>query len=158
MVEYRNLAKKQGFLEKDIFLLEDGQEVIFGKEHTSLGRKIKLENVFVDEISGEELESYVLRDRQKLAKEGVMIILVEIEASSGEIVDSPTIVARGLSGQETQDINRGILRELNKALLGKKHSVTDWMYMRKLVGEVSERYIFKTLRKRPLVLPVVIEV
>ena len=70
MVAYKNLAKRQGFEDKDILLIEDGQEIIFSKDNAVLGRKISVKSIFVDEISGEEIESFVLRDRQKYQKMG----------------------------------------------------------------------------------------
>ena len=158
MVQYKYLAKQLGFEDKDIILIENGQQVIFTKEGSVLGKKISLKTVYVDSISGDEVESFVLRDRQKLATEGVVITMVEIDSSNGQLVDKPTIIVRGLSTQETQVVTRDLIRQLKNALSQKKHPVTDWIYMRKFIGEVSERYLFKTLRKRPLVLPVVIEV
>ena len=110
------------------------------------------------DISGEEVESYVLRDRQKLATDGVVAILIEIDASSGQIVGVPNVIAKGLLAQETTDINKNLVRQIRAELAKKRQPVTDWIYMRKLIGEITEKYIFKKLRKRPLVLPVVIEV
>ncbi len=158
MVQYKELAKKQGFEDKDIILVENGQEVIFSKDDSTFGKKLNLKNVYVDQISGEEVESFVLRDRQKLASEGVVVVLIEIDSSNGQIINTPNIIVRGLLGQEAKDINKNLIKQLKNSLSQKKNPVTDWIYMRKFIGEVSERYIFKSIRKRPLVLPVVIEV
>ncbi len=158
MAQYKNLAKKHGLADKNIILIENGQPVIFTREGTSLGKKIPLKNVYVDQISGEEVESYVLRDRQKLATDGVVAILIEIDASSGQIVGVPNVIVRGLLTQEATDVNKNLVRQLKGELSKKRQPVTDWIYMRKLIGEITEKYIFKNLRKRPLVLPVVIEV
>ncbi len=158
MVQYKDLAKKHGLNEGNIVLVENGQPVIFSREGTTLGKRINLKNVYVDQISGEEVESYVLRDRQKLATDGVVAILIEIDASSGQIVGAPNIIARGLLAQEAKDISKNLVRQIRGELSKKRQPVTDWIYMRKLIGEISEKYIFRNLRKRPLVLPVVIEV
>ena len=158
MVQYKDIARKQGINDRNILLVENGQPVIFTREGTTLGKRINLKNVYVDQISGEEVESYVLRDRQKLATDGVVAILIEIDASSGQIVGAPNIIARGLLAQEATDINKNLVRQLKGELTKKRQPVTDWIYMRKLIGEISEKYIFRNLRKRPLVLPVVIEV
>lgn len=158
MVQYKRLAQKQGFLSEDIILLENGQEVIFSKEGATMGKKINLKTVYVDQISGEEVESFVLRDRQKLAQDGVVIILSEIDSTNGQLTESPNIIIRGLSSQETQDISKTVAKQIKNSLSQKKQPVRDWIYMRKFIGEISEKHIFKTLRKRPLVLPVIIEV
>jgi ribonuclease J len=158
MIQYKDIAKQVGIQDHNILLVENGQPVIFTKEGSTLGKKLNLKNVYVDHISGEEVESYVLRDRQKLASDGVVAILIEIDASNGQIIATPNIVARGLLPQEAEDLNKNLVRQIRSELSKKRQPVTDWIYMRKLIGEISEKYIFRNLRKRPLVLPVVIEV
>ncbi len=155
MVQYRGLAEKQGFDRKDILLLEDGQEVIFTKETARFGNKINLETVYVDQISGGEVESFVLRDRQKLATDGVVVILSEINVN-GQI-DNLDIIVKGLSNQETNDLQKGLVVEL-KAQISQRKGTKDRFLARKFIAEISEKFIFKKIRKRPLILPVVIEV
>ena len=158
MVAYKNLAKRQGFDDRDILLLEDGQEIIFTKDQATMGRKISIKNVYVDEISGEELESFVIRDRQKISKEGVIIVVAEIDSQTGQIVDYPTIISRGLPNQENRTANKKVAKDIKDGFSTKKGRVTDWVYIRKKIGEIAEKSVFKHLRRRPLVLPVIIEV
>lgn len=158
MVAYKKLAKLKGIADSDIILIEDGQEVIFTKNRTTLGKKIQPKKVYVDQISGEEVDSFVLRDRQKISKEGVVIVMVEIDSGSGQLVEKPNIIARGLTVQENKLLNKNLAFEIKNFLSQKKVPVTDWMYIRKKIGDLAEKKIFKDLRKRPLVLPVVVEV
>ncbi|HYM65272.1 MAG TPA: ribonuclease J [Candidatus Sulfotelmatobacter sp.] len=158
MVQYKEVAKKHGIIDKNIILVENGQQVIFTKEGKTLGKKINLKNVYVDQISGEEVESFVLRDRQKLALDGIIIVMAEIDSSSGQLVDKPNIIVRGFSVQESRDIGINLAKQLRNSLSQKKNPVTDWIYMRKFISEVSEKFISKSFRKHPLILPVVIEV
>ncbi|MEK7551014.1 MAG: hypothetical protein AAB532_00220, partial [Patescibacteria group bacterium] len=158
MVAYKALAKKQGFDDKNIFVGGNGQEVVFSKSGSHFGRKLTLKNVFVDQISGEEVESFVLMDRQKIAKEGVVVVICEVDQETGQIVDNPNIIARGYSTQDAQDLSTNLSKELRSALSRKKQPVTNWIYIRRLIGEVSEKHIFRAYRKRPMVLPIVIEV
>jgi ribonuclease J len=155
MVQYRELARKQGFEDKNILLLEDGQEVLFNQNGARLGKKLNLENVYVDQISGEEVEGFVLRDRQKLATEGVVVVLSEI-TSSGQI-DNLDIIVKGLSQQEITDIQKSLAKEIKEKMTQRK-GVKDRFLMRKSISEISEKFIFRKLHKRPLILPVVIEV
>lgn len=158
LAAYKNLAKKQGFADKDIIVTENGQEVVFTKDDSYFGRKLPLKNVYVDEISGEEVDSFVIRDRQRLAKDGVVIVMCEIDSSSGQLVENPNIIVRGMSPQEIKDVSNHLIKEIRGTLSRKKQKVSDWWYVRKSIGQVCEKYIFRNLRKRPLVLPVVIEV
>lgn len=158
MVAYKRLAEKIGYSQKQILLLENGQEVIFSKEKVSFGRKIETKNVFVDQISGEEVENFVLRDRERLAKDGIVVLMAEVSAQDGQLVSSPDIIARGFSPSEAQQLSKTLAGVIKDTLAVKKSSVTNWVHMRKQLSEIANKHIFKTLRRRPLVLPVVIEV
>lgn len=159
MFAYQKLAEKNGYKKDDVFLLDDGQEVIFENGNARLGRNIPVKNVYVDELSGEAVESYVLRDRQKLSEAGVIIVLAEVDAGNGQLVGRADVIAKGI----VSDLNSGKLsakltQDIQKALNPRKARVTNWMYVRKLIGEISERRVYRDLRRRPLVLPIVIEV
>lgn len=160
MFAYRKLAEKLGYKKSDIFLVEDGQELLFSDGNVKFGRTIPIKNVYVDEMSGEELESFVLRDRQKLSEAGIIIILAEVDSGNGQLVGNPDVIVRGLapSSYDSKRLNSRLMQDFHKALNPRKARVTNWIYIRKLIGEVAERRIFKDLRRRPLVLPVVIEV
>jgi ribonuclease J len=155
MVQFKDLAKKQGYDPKNILLLENGQEVLFNQQGARIGKKLNLENVYVDQISGEEVEGFVLRDRQRLATDGVVVVLTEVDASGK--VDNLDIVVKGLSVQEITDIQKSLTSEI-KAKLVERQGLRDRFLMRKAITEIAEQAIFKKLRKHPLILPVVIEV
>jgi ribonuclease J len=157
MIAYKNLAKKNGFADRDILLPDDGQEVLFSKTDAKLGKKIALQNIYVDQVSGEEVDTFVLRDREKIAKEGVVIVLAEVD-TYGALVDKPNIIIRGFSGAEVPEIANGLSKEIKNNIRGKKTKVNDWNYVRKTIGNIAERFLFQKLKRRPLVLPVVIEV
>lgn len=157
MVAYRNLALKLGFRRDDVILGDQGVEIVFNKDKTKFGRKISSKNVYVDEISGEEMEGLVLMDRQRLSEGGVIIILVRIGSDNGQLIENPDIIIRGVSLPDKK-LNSKLTQDLKKALSKRSGRVTEWFHIRKLIGEVSERRIFRETRARPLVLPVVIEV
>lgn len=158
MIAYKKLAQRQGYQNNDILLLEDGQEVIFSNQGTMLGKKIDVRNVFVDEISGEEVEHYVLRDRQRIAKDGVIIVLAEVDSTNGELVSEPNIIIKGLGSEDSNFISKNLSLQLKKDFARRDGKVTDWIYIRKKIGDITESFIYKNIRKSPLVLPVVIEV
>lgn len=157
MVAYKNLALRNGFEEKDVILPDDGQEVLFTKKDARFGNKLSLQNVYVDQVSGEAVDTYVLRDREKISKEGVVIILAEVD-TYGALVENPNIIVKGFSGAEVPEITKGLANEIRNNVKGKKNKVSDWNYLRRNVGNIAERYLVKKMKRRPLVLPVVIEV
>lgn len=157
MVAYKNLAVQNGFSERDVFLPDDGQEILFSKGDARYGNKISLQNVYVDQVSGEEVDTFVLRDREKISKEGVVIIMAEVD-SYGSLVEKPNIIVRGLSGAEVPEVTVGLTNEIKNNMRSKKTKINDWNYLRRTIGNIAEKYLVKKLKRRPLVLPVVIEV
>lgn len=158
MVAYRGVAQQMGYAKKDIFLVENGQPLFISKQSVRLGKKYPIRKVFVDEVSGEEVESFVVRDRERLGKEGVVIVLVEIGTNDGQLINPPEIVLRGSSLADSKNIAESLKIELDKVLSQKKETVTNWVHVRRLIGEIAGKHLYKKFRTRPLVLPVVIEV
>lgn len=158
MIAYQKLAQKNGFRKEDVFLPEDGQEMVFAKEGSRFGTKVPSKRVYVDEISGEAVESYVLRDRQKLSQDGLIVIIAEVDVPTGTLADKPTVIARGFSEKDTEMINQVVKKELQRIFAGKKGIMTNFVFLRRTIGKDIEEQLFRKYRKRPLVLPVVIEV
>lgn len=158
MTAYRGLAESVGYAPKDILLVENGQEVHFTNGQAQMGKKLDIKNVYVDQISGEEVESFVLRDRERLAKEGIVVLMAEIRASDGQLTDHLDVVSRGFSPKESKQVSSVVSKEIRNALAGRKGRVTNWIHVRRMITEVANRRIFKELHRQPLVLPVIIEV
>ncbi len=159
MIAYRDLSEKMNYKRNQIFLIENGQEVLFTAQRAKIGKKIDIKNVYVDEVSGEELESYVVRDRERLAKEGVLILLVEIKASNSQLASKPEVIMRGTALSESkEDLAKLLDKELKKVLATQKGRVTNRVHLRRVISDVAEGHIFKTFHSQPLVLPVLIEV
>ncbi|MBI2195725.1 MAG: ribonuclease J [Candidatus Levybacteria bacterium] len=158
MAAYANLLESNGFRKHNVFLIEDGQEIIFSQNGAKLGRKIPVKNVYVDEISGGEIEQFVIRDRQKISQEGIVVVMSEIDVETGQIVNKPTIIIRGLPTKDSPLINERVSKELKKALSKNRGRITNVTHIRTVISEICDTAIFRATRRRPLILPVVIEV
>ncbi len=158
MVAYKKLAVKNGYKAQDVFLPEDGQEMVFNAQGAHFGQKYMVRRVFVDELSGEEVESYVLRDRQKLSQDGVVAIIAEIDGATGGLSQKPIVIVRGLSDADTDTIVKVVHAEMQRMFSGKKGKLTNFVYARREIGKTIEERLFRKYRKKPLILPVVIEV
>lgn len=158
MVAYKQLAKKIGYGEEDVLLIDDGQEVLFSRENTILGKKIDIRSVYVDQITEEVVESFVLRDRKKLSEGGIVTIVVEIDSANGQVIAKPDIIARGFTLHESSRLSSILIQEIKKEFSKKRGRVSNWVHLRKHIENISEQIVFKKLRKRPLILPVIIEI
>jgi ribonuclease J len=158
MTFYRTTAEKMGYQRNSIFLVENGQELFFDRGQAKFGKKMDIKNVFLDQVSGEEVEHFVVRDRERLGKEGVIIVMAEIQSSDGQLADKPDIVARGTSIGDGRDLSLILMKELERMLTSHKGKVTNSIHLRKVIGKGIEQYLYKNFRIQPLVLPVIIEV
>lgn len=158
MVQFRLLALEMGFKKEEVFIIDNGQEVIFENGSARLGRKTPIKNVYVDEITGSEIHHFVLRDRQKLAQDGVIVLLIEIDTAKAEIVGVPDIITRGFVTGDEKWLANAIRKEIKKTIDRHRHKVTNWGILRKTLEGQIEAFIFQKTRRRPLVLPIVIEV
>jgi hypothetical protein len=88
-----------------------------------------------------------------------VILLVEINASTCQLARKPEVIMRGTALPEsTKDLAKFLHKEIARALSSQKGPITNRVYVRRIIGDVAERYIFNTFHSRPLVLPVVMEV
>lgn len=157
MVAYRDIARSMGYDEKSVVLIENGQEVVFTRDSYRLGKKLPLKTIFVDQITGEEVEEYVIVDKQKISKEGVAIVIIEIDAQSGVIVDSPDILTKGFVYEDKKAFSQKLKNALDKRLGSKGTKVGDWSYYKKILGKTAEELFFREKRE-PLVVPIILEV
>lgn len=155
LVAYKDVAHRQGYADKNIFVIEDGQELLIRRQDVIRGQKWPIRNVYVDEISGEEVESFVLRDRQQLSTEGVVIVMAEVDSENGGLLSEPEVIARGFSTADLQEMKKVVNAELQRTFASNR--TKNWTFLRKQIVEISEKAIMRSLRRKPLVLPIVIE-
>lgn len=157
MAAYREIAKNMGYPENSVYLLDAGQEVIFSKTQVRLGKKNSNASVFLDQRTGEEVDDYVVVDRVRIAKEGVMIVMVELTRADGQIEGLPQILTKGLIYEKKEEFERALGAALNKRFSSKKDPVTAIGYYKKTIEKTAEEMLYREGRS-PLVVPVIIEV
>lgn len=156
MVQFGLLARKLGYKKENVFLLQNGQEVIFEKDRAYLGQKIPYRDIYVDQITGGEIEGIVLRDRAKLARDGIVTIIVGINNETGEVLEIE-FTNRGFLHQEKKSLFADLEKSIRKILGRHKGANKNSLFVRNLLSEHVEKLIFKKTRRRPLVLPIVVE-
>ena len=164
--EYRQLfrhaalAQQVGAVSGQILLLESGQPVEFTSEGAFRREPVPAGRVCVDSGSLEEIEEVVIRDRRHLAEDGVVVPIIAIDKHTGRMESQPEIVTRGFlpseDGQELLAKARDvILRTVEQSNSEEK---TDWSVIKEKIRVDLKRYLNKQTAKRPLILPVILEV
>jgi ribonuclease J len=163
--EYRHLfrhaalAHQLGVVSGEILLLEDGQSLEFTEDGAYRRDPVTAGRVLVDSGSLEEIEEVVVRDRKHLSEDGVVVPIIGINKHTGLMEIHPEIVTRGMFSDNGQELMAGardvVLKTFEQSNPEEK---TDWSVMKEKIRVDLKRYINKHTSKRPLILPVILEV
>ncbi len=156
LIAFREIANGLGYANDHVVIGDTGKEIIFTKNGFRMGRDIKTATVYVDQITGEEVDNFVVLDRKKIAEEGIVIVMVEVDPNTGEIVDKPDIITKGFNYSNKEALINKLDQQLRQLFI-KKEKVDNWRFYRRMIQEKTESILFRQNRE-PLVIPVVIEV
>jgi ribonuclease J len=157
MHSYSLIAQSMGYLPQNVFGLGAGEIVEFSDGNAQISGKVHIKNVLVDGLGIGDVGKVVLRDRQVLAKEGIAIVLLQLDKYEGKLIDIPEIISRGFvfEKQEKQFLVKAgaILKQRIE-----KIDKVDAKTIREITTNFLEKYFFEEVGRRPMVLPVVVEV
>jgi len=160
MVHHARLAEAVGVPSDHVFLCVDGDVVTLGPDRLDVDhRSVPAGYQFVDGII-DDISQGVLRDRRNLAEEGVVVVFVTVDATTGEIVTGPEIVTRGWIYEEEaidllEDAKDAVRESLAEAAA---EGATDFETLRRHARRALGRFINTRTRRRPAIIPVVLEV
>jgi len=153
------LAHQLGAVSGEILLLEDGKCVEFTEDGAFRRDPVATGRVLVDSGSLEEIEEIVVRDRKHLSEEGVVIPIIAIDKHTGKVESSPEIVTRGLMSENGNEMLAGARDVVTKTVeMSNLEERADWSVIKEKIRVDLKRYINKQTSKRPLILPVILEV
>lgn len=160
LVSHSRLALKQGIPKENVFILGNGSVLEITERGASVNGKVTSGRVFIDGKGIGDVEEMVLRDRRWLSQDGIVLILITIEKPSGEIVVGPDIITRGFiyedSSQkildEVRDLVSGTIRELDQEI------ISDHAMLQARLRNVVKKYFRNTMDRRPMIMPIIVEV
>jgi ribonuclease J len=163
--EYRHLfrhaalAHQLGCVSGEILLLEDGKVIEFTEDGAHRRDPVTAGRVCVDSGSLEEIEEVVIRDRKHLSEDGVVVSIIAIDKHTGKMESIPEIVTRGLMSDNGQELIAGARAVIiNTVEQSNAEEKSDWGVIKEKIRVDLKRYINKHTSKRPLILPVILEV
>ena len=156
----KKLAEAAGFPKEKVMILDNGDVARLGKDSFVVtGEKVDTDYVMVDGLGVGDVEAVVLRDRLMLAKEGMVVIIATIERQTGRILKNPDIISRGfILLKDNKELLEEIRRRLRNIFGRLPKQETDPDYVKALVRDQIGQFLFSKTRRRPMILPVIIEV
>ncbi len=154
---YKIIAMQMGAREESVLELSAGDVVEFSKGQARMGEKIHVKNVLVDGLGVGDVGNIVLRDRQVLAREGIAIVILQFDKSNSRLGGEPEIFSRGfVFEREKREFLEYSAKELSK-VLGSVKRLDEHVAKNETVNFL-EKFFYKETGRRPMVLPVVVEV
>ncbi len=160
LVHHARLAVDAGVLEEHVLVCEDGDAVTFLPEGAEVERRaVPAGYMYVDGIVG-DIGHGVLRDRRALAEEGVVVVIVTLDSQTGEVVTGPEIVTRGwVYAPEAEDLLEEAKQVVRESISeAAREGATDFDTMRRHARKSLAKFIDERTRRRPTVIPVVMEI
>ncbi|NTW15685.1 MAG: RNase J family beta-CASP ribonuclease [Candidatus Moranbacteria bacterium] len=161
--EAANIAYRIGFPEKNVFVLDNGHVLEFDEKGEAKlhPKKVDSSYIFIDGLGVGDVGNVVLRDRQMLAADGMVVITVVVNGRSKQIVGGIQITSRGfIHVKENFDLVNETKRKVQQVVKQNtsKETSLDWDLLRNQIRDVVGQFLFQKMERRPMILPVVIEV
>lgn len=159
MMLYKNLAKDMNYNPDQVFVLSEGQSVLLENHVVKEGPKFETKNIYVDGLGIGDVGTVVLRDRQVMSEDGILIAIVPIRQDNSKIAGDIDIISRGFVYQkESKDLINDARKEVYKCLKDQKGIATDWGFIRKKIEAQLEKFAFEQTQRRPMVIAIIVEV
>lgn len=160
LIAHGELAQTMGIPKENIFVLSSGDVLELSKETASIVSHVTAQGILVDGLGVGDVGNIVLRDRQHLSENGLIIIVVILEKYSNQVVSGPDIVSRGFvyvrESENLMDEARVVVNTaLDKCL---SRNITDWGKIKNEVKDSLSDYIWKKTKRNPMILPIIMEV
>jgi ribonuclease J len=157
---FRELAVETGLPRENVFITEIGDVVAFEREHAEREGSIQSGSMLVDGLTIGEVTNVVLRDRRRLAADGVLFVSVTLDRETGELLSGPDFVSRGFMPLDASE--DGLFEEARErvaaAVEGNELRQPDVGYLVGKVRDTLNSFVYERTRRRPMILPVVTEV
>jgi len=160
LVKHAKLAQEMGMPKENIFVAENGQVLEFTADKGGIVSKITAGKVLVDGLGVGDVGNIVLRDRRQLSQDGILIVVVTMDKQRACVVAGPDIVSRGFVYVRESEQLMELAREKVKLALEKCEAsgVTEWAAIKSNVRDALGKYLYERTRRRPMILPIIMEV
>ena len=154
------IAQSLGIEKDHIFILSSGDVLELDKEHADVKGRVPVGAILVDGLGVGDVGNVVLRDRQHLAEDGIMVVVMSLDRVGEELVAGPDIVSRGFvyvkESDELIEEARQIVDDAIQRCLDR--GITDWGKLKNTTKDALSDYVWKKTKRRPMILPIIMEV
>lgn len=160
LVKHAKLAESMGVPKENIVIGENGSIIELTKEDIRIAGKVQSGRVLIDGLGVGDVGNIVLRDRRQLSQDGIMIVVVTVDSVDCHVIAGPDIVSRGfVYVRESEDLMDEAKEKVQAALdKCEEQEITDWATMKGMVRDSLSKFLYEKTRRRPMILPIIMEV
>ena len=159
LIAQKEVAMSLGYDKEDVIIAKSGDVIELSNEKAAIVGKVHTGAILVDGLGVGDVGNIVLRDRQNLAENGIIIVVLTLEKYTGQLVAGPDIVTRGFvyvrEAEELLDEARAIVTDSVLRCLDK--NITDWSKIKNIIKDDLSEYLWKKMKRNPVILPIIME-
>jgi len=160
LIAQKKIAESLGVPKENIFIMKSGNVLELDAESAEVTGCVPVGAILVDGLGVGDVGNVVLRDRQHLAEDGIMIVVMALDSYNGTMVSGPEIVSRGFvyvrESESLMDEAREVAEEAISQCLDR--GITDWGKLKGSIRDALSDYVWKKTKRRPMILPIIMEV
>lgn len=155
-----SIAAELGIPKENIFIISTGDVLCLGPDDAQVRGKVPTGAIMVDGLGVGDVGNVVLRDRQRLAKDGILIVVVTLDQYNKEVLAGPEIVSRGfVYVKESDELMNGAWEVASETIEGCiSRGQTDWNRIKTIIRDNLGDYIWKQTKRKPMILPIIQEI
>ena len=157
--QYAKLAMSMGYKPEQILIPNEGQVIKLENGKVTIDGNFEIKNILIDGLGIGDVGNVVLRDRLMMSADGIVMVVIPVERASGNITGEIDIVSRGFVYMKESDklINEA-KQVIIDSLTGGQVNMSDFRFVRRRITDSLEKFLFQATHRRPLILPVIVEV
>ncbi len=160
LMAQKELAVAMGMEKDNVLLVSSGDVVELGADSIKVVDRVEAGGVFVDGLGVGDVGNIVLRDRQNLAQNGIIIVALSLEKGSNQLLSGPDIVSRGFvyvreSGDLMEEATEVVRVGVDDCLAA---GVSDWSKIKNIIRDTLSDFLWKRIKRNPVILPIIMEV
>jgi ribonuclease J len=157
---HKETAIETGVSEDNILIAVNGSKIEVTKSYAKIAGKVSAGAILVDGLGVGDIGNIVLRDRQQLGQDGVVIVVLTISKETGMILAGPDIVTRGFvySRESEKMINEAAACIKEKLKSYEEKKITEWAALKTVTKDVASKYFYDRIQRNPVILPIIMEV
>lgn len=160
LITHKELAEQMGVAKENVFILRSGDVLEFTEDSAGVTDKVPTGGIMVDGLGVGDVGNIVLRDRQLLSENGLIIVVLTLEKGSNTVLAGPDIVSRGfVYVRESEDLLDEMYEVVYQALdVCYERNISDWSKMKNIIRDSLSEFLWKKMKREPVILPVIMEV